>query len=159
MGIRLLWPAPAPKLKRGQLVWIGRSALGPKDGRVVLYRREHLGRLLANDVYTTDEPIQSAILAHLEARGARFLMELEQAVRDAGLSATAEEFNAALWDLVWAGQISNDTFAPLRGLAGTPGRRRRRSFAGGRWSLVAGSSDPGVSDTERALASLVQSAR
>ena len=58
----------------------------------------------------------------------------------------------ALWDLVWAGEVSNDTFAPLRALRWpaavaaadarrTPGTGRRRGWdrpeAAGRWSLVA----------------------
>ncbi len=157
----MLLPARVPEFRfedldllaaTGQVVWIGRGALGPRDGRVALYLRAHLGRLLETEVFTEEDPIAAAILAHLDARGASFLMELEQAVRDAGLTPGAEEFKAALWDLVWAGQITNDTFAPLRGLAGAPGRRRRQSFAGGRWSRVAGLVDPGVSDTERALA-------
>ncbi len=63
-----------------------------------------------------------------------------------------EAFTAALWDLVWSGQITNDTFAPLRSL----GRRRSRShrgqtLAGGRWSLVS-SLIQEASDTEKALA-------
>jgi ATP-dependent Lhr-like helicase len=47
-----------------------------------------------------------------------------------------------LWDLVWAGVVTNDTFAPLRNLltGGASGRRTRRVSAGagfgGRWSLV-----------------------
>ncbi|HUJ63669.1 MAG TPA: DEAD/DEAH box helicase, partial [Kofleriaceae bacterium] len=42
-----------------------------------------------------------------------------------------------LWDLVWAGIVTNDTFAPLRSLA-APAGRRGSPFAsfGGRWSLV-----------------------
>ena len=31
---------------------------------------------------------------------------------------------AALWDLVWAGHLTNDTLAPLRALLGAPGGRR-----------------------------------
>ena len=51
----------------------------------------------------------------------------------------------ALWDLAWAGLVTNDTFAALRALGGTagpvrsrPGRLRRRGASpGGRWSAVA----------------------
>ena len=55
----------------------------------------------------------------------------------------------ALWDLVWAGEVTNDTFAPLRALrwkrTGSGGNRRPRAGrltalgppeAAGRWSLV-----------------------
>ena len=34
----------------------------------------------------------------------------------------SQTFKAALWDLVWAGQITNDTFAPLRALGTTTNR-------------------------------------
>ncbi len=53
----------------------------------------------------------------------------------------------ALWDLVWAGEVTNDTFAPLRALRwARPGREARRRpgrltslgppEAAGRWSLL-----------------------
>jgi ATP-dependent Lhr-like helicase len=59
----------------------------------------------------------------------------------------------ALWDLVWAGELTNDTFAPLRALRwARPGREARRRpgrltslgppEAAGRWSLVTGLGDP-----------------
>jgi ATP-dependent Lhr-like helicase len=68
----------------------------------------------------------------------------------------------ALWDLVWAGEVTNDTFAPLRALrwkrpagSGSGARRARPSRltalgppeAAGRWSLVEPVED--VSSTER----------
>jgi ATP-dependent Lhr-like helicase len=51
------------------------------------------------------------------------------------------ELEVALWDLVWAGQITNDTFAPLRALAGPRRVSARRPgrpapTLAGRWSLV-----------------------
>ena len=59
----------------------------------------------------------------------------------------------ALWDLVWAGELTNDTFAPLRALRWSrPGREPRRRpgrltslgppEAAGRWSLVDAAADP-----------------
>jgi ATP-dependent Lhr-like helicase len=59
---------------------------------------------------------------------------------------------AALWDLVWAGVITNDTFAPLRSLA-APNARRANAHAtfGGRWSLVS-SLGAQPTGTARALA-------
>ena len=62
---------------------------------------------------------------------------------DATAPAGEREALDALWDLVWAGLVTNDTFAPLRALAharreaaARQGQRRRRPVAG-RWSLVA----------------------
>jgi len=68
----------------------------------------------------------------------------------------------ALWDLVWAGEVTNDTFAPLRALrwkrtgsgarrtGGRPGRLTALGppEAAGRWSLVAPETAP-ASATER----------
>ncbi len=143
----------------GQVVWIGRSPLGDKDGRIALYLREHVRYLLvAGEPIDAKEQIHTLIQNHLESRGASFLFELQDAVRQRLPNTTTHEFGDALWDLVWAGQISNDTFAPLRSL----GRRKSRSshsrwrpgqsLAGGRWSLVSGLVDDNVSDTERAVA-------
>ncbi|MEQ1566580.1 MAG: DEAD/DEAH box helicase, partial [Myxococcota bacterium] len=107
----------------------------PRDGKVALYRRERIS-LLADPPEPTDElrsdPVRAALLAHLEGRGASFLVALQAAVP----SAPAAEVVAALWDLVWSGLVTNDTFQPLRGLRAkrkTPGRV---TAAGGRWSLV-----------------------
>ncbi len=138
----------------GQIVWVGRSALGARDGRIALYRRERVARLLETEPFAPDE-LQVVLLEHLQRRGACFLLELEQAVRVAGLTPTYAELTAALWELVWAGQVTNDTFAPLRALAGgSAGRSRRHgpSLTGGRWSRVADLLAPAPADTERALA-------
>jgi ATP-dependent Lhr-like helicase len=81
-------------------------------------------------------------------------MELMQAVERAGLELGKDDFEAALWDLVWDGLITNDTFAPLRSLGGVrarSGRGRGSALAGGRWSLVA-DLQTDASDTERLLA-------
>jgi ATP-dependent Lhr-like helicase len=52
-----------------------------------------------------------------------------------------DDLTEALWDLVWAGLVTNDTFHPIRGLSAPSGWRRSRSgspswSAGGRWSLT-----------------------
>ncbi|MBN1630958.1 MAG: DEAD/DEAH box helicase, partial [Thermoleophilia bacterium] len=109
------------------------------------------------------------LLAHLEARGASFHAELLTLLPEAGPERTQD----AIWDLVWAGLLTNDTFAPLRSLAA--GRRarpvqesRRRhfprhrpfetthspsvGFVGGRWSLVRDLVRAPAASTERAHA-------
>jgi ATP-dependent helicase Lhr and Lhr-like helicase len=147
----------------GQVVWVGTAAQGPRDGRVALYRRERAPLLLAPPEDLPDEPIQRTLLEHLVRRGASFYLELQTAVQRAHPQANASDFRAALWDLVWAGAITNDTFAPLRALARSPargsasgsGRTARRggqALAGGRWSRVDDLRDPAVSETEQAVA-------
>jgi ATP-dependent Lhr-like helicase len=143
----------------GQVVWVGRGALGTRDGRVALYLRENVRELLApgrDD--PPDEPLHQAILAALDARGALFLFEIEDAVKAALGEPGGEDFKQALWDLVWSGHITNDTFAPLRTLGQRAARRGGRrwqggaSLAGGRWSRVDALVDDTIPDTRRALA-------
>jgi ATP-dependent Lhr-like helicase len=143
----------------GRIVWVGRGPLGSRDGSVALYRRERVAQLLGPlPDYIPPGAIHATILRHLEARGASFLVELELAVQNAHPEAAAQDFRAALWDLAWAGRITNDTFAPLRSLgrAAPEGPRARRrigyALAGGRWSRVEDLTDPTVTDTERTLA-------
>jgi len=130
--------------------------------------REEGGHALTGNALDVEPvaAIRAVLLDHLHRRGACFLMELQQAVEQAGLGlgtkAAREGFDTGLWDLVWAGLITNDTFAPLRALGGgrsgsatgRRGRGRPGGLAGGRWSLVADLSGPAeaVSDTERLLA-------
>lgn len=128
----------------GEVVWVGRGALGPKDGQIALFRRSQADAWVQPATETPDGPVHQAILRHLQDRGAAFLAEL---IRASG--ASAQEATTCLWDLVWAGLITNDTLAPLRALtAGTPASRA----AGGRWSLVADLTDEPAPPTRRALA-------
>ena len=110
----------------GWLVWTGHSPLRGDDGRIVLYRRERVDRLLipveqedaVARIDTFDERHRT-ILDRLAARGASFHAELAAALPDHDADAVVD----AVWDLVWAGLITNDTFAALRSL----GVRVRRS--------------------------------
>jgi ATP-dependent Lhr-like helicase len=130
----------------GEVVWIGRGSLGRDDGRVALFRRDRVDLLAAAG--SADDrpsgPIHDAIRQHLQRRGASFFPQLRAAGADAR---NDDELLDALWDLVWAGEVTNDTFAPLRALS-LPRSRSRRSprpgrvlalgppNAAGRWSLV-----------------------
>ncbi|HLH15469.1 MAG TPA: hypothetical protein VKV16_11810, partial [Solirubrobacteraceae bacterium] len=57
-----------------------------------------------------DGPIHAALRERL-ARGAAFFTDL---LVDVGAQIHAAELEQALWDLVWAGEVTNDAFAPLR---------------------------------------------
>ncbi|HEY7971001.1 MAG TPA: DEAD/DEAH box helicase [Candidatus Limnocylindrales bacterium] len=129
----------------GEVAWIGRGSLGRDDGRIVLVRPGREVLRPAPDV-TADrpaEPRHERIREHLAGRGASFYRELYAA---AGGGSDREVLDA-LWDLVWAGEVTNDTFAPLRALRWKRSARdvRRRPGrltslgppeATGRWSLV-----------------------
>jgi ATP-dependent Lhr-like helicase len=128
----------------GEVAWAGRGSLGRDDGRIVLYRpgRETLRDLAASEVEAPAAELHERLRERLRDRGASFYRELASA---AGPVAEREILDA-LWDLVWAGEVTNDTFAPLRALRWRrpSGERRPRPGrlqlgppeAAGRWSLV-----------------------
>jgi ATP-dependent Lhr-like helicase len=130
----------------GEVAWMGRGSLGRDDGRIALYRpgREILRpTALVDGSERPSSERHERIREHLGRRGASFYRELYVA---AGGGADREVLDA-LWDLVWAGEVTNDTFAPIRALRWKrPGRDARRRpgrltslgppEAAGRWSLV-----------------------
>jgi ATP-dependent Lhr-like helicase len=129
----------------GEVAWIGRGSLGRDDGRIVLVRPGREVLRPAPDVAADRpaDPRHERIREHLAGRGASFYRELYTA---AGGGSDREVLDA-LWDLVWAGELTNDTFAPLRALrwkrSGRDVRRRPGRLtslgppeATGRWSLV-----------------------
>jgi len=133
----------------GEVVWVGLEPLGEHDGRIALYLADHLAPLMSPLTHA-DEPAEreTAILDTLRRQGASFFAPLHEA---AGGGFPAETVDA-LWTLVWRGQITNDTFHPLRAFTRTQPSRRamRRSqppqafrsrrlvppSAEGRWTLV-----------------------
>lgn len=153
----------------GRIVWIGAGAIGERDGRILLHRRE---RLAGADPREPSEPrktegatgtltpIEARILAGLERRGASFFSEIASEIRASDPGTPPPAIEAGLWALVWRGLVTNDTFAPLRALRAPPAKRPRRpgrhappSSTAGRWSLVASllapRTDEAGSPTER----------
>jgi ATP-dependent Lhr-like helicase len=130
----------------GELVWVGAGALGRRSGRVALYFRED-ARWLGPPPYKGERP-EGAVHDVLRERlgaGAAFWTDLL-----VDIDAEPAELQEALWDLAWAGEVTNDAFAPLRAPrlslakasrdSGRRFARRRRPGAPqvqGRWSLTA----------------------
>jgi len=131
----------------GELVWVGAGSLGRNTGKVALYFRED-ARWLGPPNFKGDRPAETAHEAIRErlSTGAAFWADLLADVE----AVDPAELQEALWDLVWAGEVANDAFAPLRAprlslanerrAAGRRFARRRRPGAPrvqGRWSLTA----------------------
>jgi ATP-dependent Lhr-like helicase len=105
----------------GEVVWVGAGPLGRDDGKLMLFLRRDAGILrpvLGPERPDSEEHFRLREI--LTQRGACFFRELAGADDDESLD--------ALWDLVWAGEVTNDSFAPLRALTA----RKRRSSSGGR---------------------------
>jgi ATP-dependent helicase Lhr and Lhr-like helicase len=148
----------------GEVVWVGAGL-----DRVAVYFREDaaaLGRPAAGS--PPDDEAANRIRAAL-ARSAEFWYDLLAAAE-----LEPETALPALWELVWAGEVTNDAWTPLRagrryGLPRPQQRARRFSrqrasaitATQGRWSLTTrlfGSgpgSDPGRVPDRRALAELL----
>ena len=95
----------------GEVVWVGAGPLGGRSGRVALYFRDD-APLLGPPFARAERPagdLHEALRARL-GRGACFFTDVLLEHPEAG----AEELREALWDLVWAGEVTNDAFAPLR---------------------------------------------
>ncbi len=139
----------------GDIVWIGRGALGARDGRVSLYSRNSLPTLWAGpdaEVETSEDGV--AIVEFLRERGASFFRDMYDQTGGGDAEAKLE----ALWDLVWSGHVTNDTFEPVRaftlrrGSAGSGRRALSSSFpphSSGRWSLTDQLAGSRPSETER----------
>jgi ATP-dependent Lhr-like helicase len=166
----------------GEVVWLGAGSVGAHDGRVRLVFRDQVATLVPppGDAAERglDEPHHRVLRTHLEQRGASFWSDLVAAVAAERLPYDDTTVLTALWDLVWAGEVTNDALAPLRAKvagganrrasgsrsrkpAGAAGRRFARSTAAGppaaagRWSstapLFAHPPTPTESITQRAL--------
>lgn len=168
-------------LASGEVVWLGVDSIGSNDGRVVLCFRDSVAAVVPALGSVSDDSVLGAAMAsnagrdpveetedspaHMDGHDGELGVHdaLRQHLRRAGASFWPDLFAAsgvpdqelvvaALWDLVWAGEVTNDGFSPVRGLASNrsgrgrrtvrgrprPGRLRRLGppSAGGRWWLT-----------------------
>ncbi len=163
----------------GELVWVGAGALG-RSGRVALYFRddvEAIGPPPQRAGAAAPDGVEHELIRARLARAPAFFTDLL-----AELEAAPEALREALWDLVWAGEVTNDAWAPLRaprlslargeGAGRATARRAGRSrFAArrstgaqsqvqGRWSLTAAvfgqqSGAAGAAERRRTIAELL----
>ncbi|HEX5853571.1 MAG TPA: DEAD/DEAH box helicase, partial [Solirubrobacteraceae bacterium] len=96
----------------GEVVWVGAGSLA-RSGRVALYFRDDASAIGPPasgraDSASPGGPEQN-LIRELLAKGPSFFTDLL-----ADLDAPAEVLREALWDLVWAGEVTNDAWAPLR---------------------------------------------
>ncbi len=110
----------------GDVAWAGAGALPGGDGWLVLTPADSAPLLLPPAGEITMTPVHEAVLEALSGGGALFFRGLADRVVDKVTAADARALSrvsdqavaAVIWDLVWAGLLTNDTLAPLRTLLG-----------------------------------------
>ncbi|MGG7466146.1 ATP-dependent helicase [Plantibacter sp. YIM 135347] len=141
----------------GEVVWSGGGTLPGNDGWVALHLADTAPLTLPIATDHVPDALQTELLATLGGGGAYFFRQLAESVGSTDDTLLVN----ALWELVWGGLITNDTFSPLRTLVGagksahrvqrqTPRARMYRGHSlqrptmatratptlGGRWSIL-----------------------
>ncbi len=148
----------------GEFVWLARRSTDVAKPRVAFFRRDMLALLAARPDDVSLSASAERVRDVLAARGASFVTDVAKAT---GLA--HHEATLALWELVFAGAVTNDGFTPLRHVP-KPGDEVPRSLtrrdaqrasrwrsveqdrsAAGRWSLVWTDATP-PADLDRAAA-------
>ncbi len=159
----------------GSLVWQGSGGIGNNDGKLMVAFRDTARLLFPEPAELASGDLCAALRDHLARVGASFWHDLVQAAHIGGHSYTDTEVLGALWDLVWAGEVTNDGLASVwayasgavaKATAGARAASRRPRPGGlsrlgppaghGRWSLTAALRAPKSSSTERTHAMVGQ---
>ncbi len=140
----------------GEVVWAGAGAIGRSSGRVALYFRDDaaaIGRAAVKGPAPEppSEPIHEALRDRLRAAPCFFTDLLAELCGFA-----PDELQDALWDLVWAGEATNDAFAPLRAPRLTLARAQRERASGGRSGRRFGARRAGAQATVQGRWSLTE---
>lgn len=110
-------------LAAGEVTWSGAGPISSSDGWIALHVSDSAPLTLGGpaDIDFTDA--HRAILNTLAGGGAYFFRQLAQG----GLPES--ELKTALWELIWGGWLTGDTFAPVRAVLGGTGTRKRSAPA------------------------------
>ncbi|PRY33985.1 ATP-dependent helicase [Umezawaea tangerina] len=122
----------------GEVTWTGCGSLAGGDGWIALAPTDVADLLLPDLVpeAAPESPLHLAVVEAL-AGGALFFRQLVDRVSLQGPT-TDSEVVGALWDLVWAGLVTNDTLAPLRALVSgkSAAHKPRRTAPRGRYARM-----------------------
>ncbi|MBI5160126.1 MAG: ATP-dependent helicase [Micrococcales bacterium] len=127
----------------GEVLWSGAGELSGGDGWIALHLADTAPLTLAEPGPVDRTPLHDRVQEVLVMGGAYFFRQLATAVGPIeGVPPDDLQLARALWDLVWAGVVGNDTLAPLRSrLGGTTTRTRSaprpRGYRGSRTRYAA----------------------
>lgn len=115
----------------GEVCWIGRGGVRQKEPQVAFFLSESKA-LYTPYLLPADESSDQALLDLLRQRGASFLTTLNRE-----LGGLPTEVLERLLQQVWAGQVANDQFAPLRNMTAKAKSKTKGLAVGiGRWHLL-----------------------
>ena len=145
----------------GEVVWGGLEPIGSTDGRIALYLPSH-EPLLARAAAPIADARAEVLRQLLSRRGAVFFAEIARAV-----GGFPNDVLDVLWQMVWSGEVTNDTLEALRSRARAQGSDSRRpgphgaharapqtgpAGSEGRWSLRSSRQGDVPGDTDRRMA-------
>lgn len=114
-------------LASGEVIWSGAGPIGGGDGWIVFHHADSAALSLTAPTELDFTDTHRAITEALAGGGAYFFRQLA--------NGETEQFKTALWELIWAGWVTGDTFAPVRamlsgsrrstGRRGAPAHRQR----------------------------------
>lgn len=114
-------------LASGEIMWSGAGQIGGGDGWITFHHADSAPLTLTAPVELEFTDTHRAIMETLGGGGAYFFRQLADT--------DSESSKAALWDLIWGGWVTGDTFAPVRavlsgsrrstGRRGAPAHRQR----------------------------------
>lgn len=111
-------------MSAGDIIWCGDGALAGDDGWVSLHLGETAALTLPD---ATERAVALSALGSLEQTiygllsGGLFFQQIHALLADTARTTgdtppSEKDISAALWNLVWAGLATNDTYAPVRAL-------------------------------------------
>ena len=103
----------------GEVLWCGAGSLAGSDGWIALAPADMAHLVLPRGANPPDDDIHRTILDALPGAQALFFRSLAPEALDSDAA-------VAVWDLVWAGILTNDTIAPVRAMLGTSSRGMRK---------------------------------
>lgn len=100
----------------GELLWSGAGSLPGNDGWISLHVADSAELTLNPDPEFEPGDAQQRLLEHFSAGGGYFFRQLTDVAGGMDAVLSDDSVVSALWDLVWAGRVTGDTFAPVRAM-------------------------------------------
>ncbi|MFJ5957570.1 ATP-dependent helicase [Paenarthrobacter sp. NPDC092416] len=112
----------------GELLWSGAGSLPGNDGWISLHVADSAELTLNPALDFEPGDAQQRLLEHFSAGGGYFFRQLTDVAGGMDAVLSDDAVVSALWDLVWAGRVTGDTFAPVRAMI-AGGRTAHRQVA------------------------------